>query len=80
MLGDLNVTLPLNRVLLTTVFLSMLCVAPQARSQTLADALAAARYSLKVDSSGFSGTGAHVLTQALDGAQFVAIGEDPPHA
>ena len=66
----------LNGVLLTTVFLSVLCVAPEAQSQALSDALAAARYSLRIDSIGFSGTGSHVLTQALDGAQFVAIGED----
>ena len=68
--------LPQNSVLLTTVFLSVLWVAPQAQSQTLSDALAAARYSLKADSNGLSGTGSHVLTEALDGAQLVAIGED----
>jgi hypothetical protein len=42
----------------------------------LADALAAARYTLTVSDKGFSGAGAAVLTTALDGAQFVAIGED----
>jgi hypothetical protein len=74
--GDFNVTLLPNEVLLATVFLAAFGLAPRTQCQTLSDALTAARYSLRVDDSGFSGTGAHVLTQALDDAQFVAIGED----
>jgi hypothetical protein len=60
-------------VVLTCAILSP-CLGAQ--SASLADALAAAQYSLTIDHSGFAGTGAHVLTQALDEAQFVAIGED----
>ncbi len=46
------------------------------QSSSVSDALAAARYPLQVGPKGFSGTGAQVLTAALDAAQFVAIGED----
>jgi hypothetical protein len=61
---------------LMLVSLVMLCPILRAQSVSLADALAAARFPLTVTSSGFAGMGAHVLTQALDEAQFVAIGED----
>jgi hypothetical protein len=61
---------------LMLVSLAALCPILRAQSISLADALAAARYPLAVSSSGFTGMGAHVLTQALDEAQFVAIGED----
>lgn len=69
-------TLLPNGVFFATVFFAVFCLPTRSPSQTLSDALVAARYSLNINSSGFSGTGAQVLTQALDGAQFVAIGED----
>ena len=40
------------------------------------DALAATQFPLTVSPGGFAGAGARVLTQALDQAQFVALGED----
>jgi hypothetical protein len=42
----------------------------------LAEALVSARYTLTVGANGFSGAGARVLANAIDQAQFVAIGED----
>jgi hypothetical protein len=65
-----------NRFVLLSLCASAFAGCSWAQSVSLADALASARYSLQVDTGGFSGAGATVLIQSLDGAQFVAIGED----
>jgi hypothetical protein len=54
--------------------LSTLSVSAQTTS--LAEALVSARYTLTIGANGFSGAGAGVLANAIDQAQFVAIGED----
>ncbi len=47
-----------------------------AQAPELPQALAKARYPLQLTEHGFSGPGAPILTAALDGAKYVAIGED----
>jgi hypothetical protein len=65
-----------QRLFLLALWASVFACCSWAQSVSLVDALASARYSLQVHATGFSGAGATVLTQALDGAQFVSIGED----
>jgi hypothetical protein len=65
-----------HRFVLLSLCASAFAGCSWAQSVSLVDALASARYSLQVNTDGFSGAGATVLMQALDGAQFVAIGED----
>jgi hypothetical protein len=65
-----------HRFVLLSLCASVFAGCSWAQSVSLADALASARYSFQVNSSGFTGAGAAILMQALDEAQFVAIGED----
>ena len=66
----------LKWMLMCTVLAAFARVAGAQQAATLQDALAAAQYALTIGPAGFAGSGADVLTKALDGAQFVAIGED----